>query len=171
MANRVATCPRAKQIVGYKGWLGWAGGFAFPGFKGNWVYPVTYAGGVPTNSGPGSWTFAADGGAITGSTANFAAGDLVLREFEPAGPLTDYLTGIAQSYPKYWTVYICTSAITGSTTDPALDSTHFEAWDFQVFTVSGGTLTTDAGNAAGGSIGGSGRALFTETTDTARAFP
>ena len=173
MANRVATCPRAKQIVGTKQWIGWAGFFSFPGFKGNWVYPVTYAGGVPTNSGPGSWTFSAAGGAMTGSAADFNAGDLVLREFEAVGPLTDYLTGLSQSYPKYWQVYICTAAITGSTTDPALDAAHFTPWDYQVFMVSGGTLHGDAGNAAGGpsgwpaqagSIGGSGRALFTETT-------
>src|ERR1017187_4764238 len=173
MANRVATCPRAKPIAGSKQWIGWAGFFSFPGFKGNWVYPVTYAGGVPTNSGPGSWTYSADGGTITGSVANFAVGDLVLREFEPVGPLTDYLTGAVQSYPKYWHVYICKAAITGSTTDPALDSAHFTPWDYQVFSVSGPTLTTDAGNSPGcpsgwpaqaGSMGGSGRALFTETT-------
>jgi hypothetical protein len=126
MANRVASCPQAKQIVGVKNWLGFAGGFNFPGFKANWA--------------GGAWIYSCaftSGGtyACTGSAANFNPGDLVLVEFPAQGPITDLFTGIAQSYPKYWKVYICTTGITGSATSPATDSAHFALWDFQVFFV------------------------------------
>ena len=120
MSNRFpCACPRARQICGKKTWRGYAGGFAFPGFKANWVDPLF--------GGPG-WQFTADGGAITGSAANFAVGDLVVREM-PATGATDYLTGIAQSYPKYYNAYICTTAIIGSATDPFVDTTHFQPWN------------------------------------------
>ncbi len=66
----------------------------------------------------------------TGSAPNFAAGDLVLWEIPAAGPMTDYLTGISQSYPKIYSVYVCTNAITGSATNPALDGSHFALWDY-----------------------------------------
>jgi len=121
-------CPRAKQIVVAKSWLGYAGAFAFPGFKANWLYtsyvltptinPSTgeYSWNfVPTG---GQWTYSVTGAGInggfnytcTGSAANFAVGDLVLREYPAAteqivvasisstpptlGPIVDYLTGV-----------------------------------------------------------------------------
>ena len=104
-------CPRAKQVVGQKSWIGWAGQFAFPGFKANWA--------------SGAWQFTADGGAIVGSAANFAAGDLVLRENPAEGPMTDVITGLSQSYPKIWNVFVCTNAITGSAADPFTDTSHW----------------------------------------------
>jgi len=116
-------CPRAKQIVGRKTWLGWAGGFVFPGFKGNWVN--TYPG--------GAWQSSASGGAVSAPAGgwNFNVGDLVLRHFPAVGPITDFCTGTAQSYPEYWNVYICTTAITGSATDPDTDTAHFQPWNWQ----------------------------------------
>ena len=106
-----------------------------------------------TPAGPGRRT--ADGGAISPPATewNFAVGDLVVQEFRAEGPFTDYLTGLVQSYPKYYQVYICTAAITGSATRPSDDSSHFTAWDFQVFNVVSGTLHADAGQPPGGPSG------------------
>jgi hypothetical protein len=175
MANRVATCPRAKQIVGQKNWQGWAGHFAFPGFVAMWNYAYTYPdpGSPYIVGGSGAWNFGScAGGALTGSAANFAAGDLVLREFPTIGPLTDYFTGIAQSYPNFYHVYICTAAITGSTTDPATDSTHFQPWDFLTFKFVGSTWTHPNGEPAGGPsnwpLEMAARAVFAVATDTAQ---
>lgn len=163
-------CPRAKQIVGQKSWLGWAGGFAFPGFKANWVN--TYS----TNWGitGGAWQFTADGGAmnpnlVSGSpVANFAAGDLVLREYpanflsrpDLVGPIKDYLTGLTQSYPKFWWVYKCMVAITGSATDPYLDTAHFALWNW--FENNTGQPPGNPGP-SGWPGGMGGRALFAQT--------
>jgi hypothetical protein len=149
-----------------------------------WNYAYTYE--DPASpivvGGSGAWNFGTcAGGALTGSVATFAVGDLVLREFPPIGPLTDYFTGIAQSYPCFYHVYICKAAVTGSTTDPATDSTHFYPWDFCVFYVNdsgqliwhgGGGAYYDGAEPAGGPSGwplemGS-RAVFAVTTDTAQ---
>ena len=56
----------------------------------------------------------------------------MLQENAAAGPMTDYLTGISQSYPKYWNVYVCVAAITGSATAPSADTAHFQPWSFDV---------------------------------------
>ena len=138
MSNRFpCQCPRAKQIVGQKSWIGFAGNFAFPGFKANWLYAEYNSDGSYVSSS-GEWTYSVSGAgfdgsftyACTGSAPTFAVGDLVLREFPAAGPMTDYLTGLSQSYPKYYQVYICTTAITGSAADPALDTAHFAPWNY-----------------------------------------
>ena len=164
-------CPRAKQIVGQKSGLGFAGGFAFPGFKANWLYAVYDEDGAYEPSS-GQWTYTVsspqlDGSTFTyvctGSAPNFAAGDLVLREFPGAGPMTDYLTGISQTYPKIYHVYICTNAITGSGADPSLDTAHFQLWDFH----QEGTFSETQGP-SGWPWTGANFALFCQTTDTAQ---
>jgi len=168
MSNRFpCACPRARQIVGRKNWIGYAGGFAFPGFKANWVRtwqnnPPLYGYYYGAVTG-GAWQFSADGGAITGSTANFAIGDLVLRENPPIGPLTDYLTGNVRNYPKFWNVYICTAAITGSATDPDTDTAHFQPWTWLENTT--GAPSNGAGP-SGWPMGTLGRTLGAYTTDT-----
>jgi hypothetical protein len=172
-------CPRAKQIVGAKQWIGWAQAFAFPGFKGNWVNSYGESGEYTG----GAWQATADGGAISPPATewNFAVGDLVVQEFRAEGPFTDYLTGLSQSYPKYYQVYLCQAAITGSATRPSDDSTHFVAWDYQPFYVNaGGQLiwgggagayhdgTPDPGGPSGWPAGAvAPRAVFSSTTDTA----
>ena len=144
-------CPRAKQIVGSKNWIGWAGSLQFPGFRGNWVN--TY--GVYGEYTGGAWQETADGGAIRPPATewNFAVGDLVVQEFRAEGPFTDYLTGLAQSYPKHYQVYICTAAIAGSASRPSDDPSHFTPWDFRVFNVVSGTLHAAAGQPRGGPSG------------------
>ena len=145
------TCPTAKQIIGSKQWKGWAGSFQFPGFRGNWVN--TY--GEYGEYTGGAWQDTADGGAIVPPDTewNFAAGDLVVQEIPAAGPITDYLTGLVQSYPKCYIVYICTGKILSSATRPSDDGDHFAPWDFQVFNVVGGTLHAGAGQPPGGPSG------------------
>jgi hypothetical protein len=152
-------CPRAKQIVGQKTWLGWAGGFAFPGFKGNWVNTYNSSGAITG----GAWQSSASGGAVSAPAGgwNFNPGDLVLRHFPAVGPITDFCTGAAQSYPEYWNVYICTSAITGSATDPYTDTAHFQPWNWQA--ADGYQPSAPSGWPAG--MGN--RALWDETTNSA----
>jgi len=170
MSNRFpCACPRARQIVGKKSWLGYAGAFAFPGFKANWVSTYEHdppLGGTYYGAATGgAWQFTADGGSLTGSAANFIVGDLVLRQFPPIGPVTDYLTGNVQSYPKYWNVYVCTAAITASATDPDTDTTHFQPWPFW-------DNDLGASNGSGPSGWPSGLEFlgyFAQTTDTAYA--
>jgi len=172
MANRILSCPQAKQFVGKKGWLGFAQGFNFPGFKACWQDTYSYTDGIAFRTGSVGWVFGSvDGGALTGSAANFNQGDLVVVEWPAIGPITDMLTGLAQSYPKKYRVYVCIVAITGSATAPYSDSAHFSAWDYAQFRFVSGTYT-DAGDPDGGpsgwptSVGG--RGLFSQTTDTAR---
>lgn len=170
MSNRFpCACPRARQIVGKKNWLGYAGAFAFPGFKANWVNtyqhnPPLYNYYYGASTG-GAWQFTADGGALTGSAANFNVGDLVLREFPPIGPITDYLTGIAQSYPKWWNVYVCTAAITASATDPDTDTTHFQPWPLWDTDLG----TTDGSGPSGWPNAWNFLGYFAQTTNTALA--
>jgi len=172
MSNRFpCACPRAKQIVGQKSWLGFAGGFAFPGFKANWLYTRYNESGAydPTS---GEWTYSVAGAgadgtftyACTGAAPNFAVGDLVLREWPAAGPMTDYLTGLTWSYPKYYWVFICTAAITGSTQDPNLDTAHFQLWDFG----NEGSFNDTPGPSGWPDAAPGGRAVFAHTTDTAQ---
>jgi hypothetical protein len=166
MSNRFpCACPRAKQIVGQKGWLGFAGGFAFPGFKANWLYTVYDEDGAYEPSS-GEWTYSVTSGsftyACTGSAPNFAAGDLVLREFPAAAGITDYLTGLTWNYPKYYYVYICILAISGSAADPYYDTAHFRLWDYG----NEGSFTDTPGPSGWPFSGGF--ALFAQTTDAAK---
>src|ERR1039458_173147 len=105
MASRIASCPRAKQIVGYAPVVGWCG-FAFPGFKANWYYPP---------GGPGVLTVAG------GGPANFAVGDLLTVQF-------DSVTAGGVTYPAYYVVYVCYVAITGLTTSPGAVPANFYPW-------------------------------------------
>jgi len=158
-------CPRAKQIFGAKKWLGFAGGFNFPGFKANystvecaWTYAVSGAG----DSGTFTYT-------CTGSAPNFAVGDLVLQEF-PAATATDYLTGITQTYPKYFWVYNCIAAINGSALAPSNDPEHFIRWTFGTY---GGSDAGGPSGWPGGLVNGlyasvGSRYLNSQTTDTAQ---
>jgi hypothetical protein len=172
MSNRFpCACPRAKQIVGQKSWLGFAGGFAFPGFKANWLY-TRYSDSGAYDPASGQWTYSVAGAgadgtfayACTGSAPNFAVGDLVLREWPAAGPLTDYLTGLTWSYPKYYWVFICTAAITGSAQDPNLDTAHFQLWNFG----NEGGFNDTPGPSGWPDAAPGGRAVFAQTTDTAQ---
>jgi hypothetical protein len=178
-------CSTARQIIGQKSWLGFAGGFAFPGFKANWVY-ATWSDAGAYDPSSGSWTFAVSSlqldsttftYACTGSTSAFNPGDLVLQEWPAAGPMTDYLTGLTQRYPKYYRVFICTAAVAGSTISPFLDTAHFEAWDFLTWDPSNpGAEGADGAPDVGGPSGWpmspvnavAQRAIFSQTTNTAQ---
>ena len=126
-------CPIAMQIVGQKSWIGFTDTFNHPAFRGNWA--------------SGAWQTTATGGGSGGGVIvppatqwNFDVGDLVVQEYPAQGPITDYLTGIAQSYPVYYRAFICYSQVIGSATAPAADPGHFVLWDFCVFYVAGGQL-------------------------------
>jgi hypothetical protein len=173
MSNRFPCAwPRAKQVVGQKGWLGFAGGFAFPGFKANWLY-TSYNDSGAYDPASGEWTYSVSSPQLDGSTfnytcagsaPNFAVGDLVLREWPGAGPLTDYLTGLAWSYPKCYWVFICTAAITGSTADPNLDAAHWALWDFG----KEGSYNDTPGPSGWPDGANNGRAVFAQTTNSAQ---
>jgi len=132
-------CNVAKQIVGSKLWIGYAQKFNFPGFKDN--FSGWYGGGT------GTW---ANGG-------NFGVGDLATREVESQ-------SGGGITYPAYYYVYICIAAVSGSTADPATDTTHFQSWNYDV---------TGAGASPGGpsgwptALGIGARQVWTSSTDTA----
>jgi hypothetical protein len=158
MASRILSCPSAKQFVGKKGWLGFAQGFNFPGFKACWQYTYTYTDGIAFKSGSVGWVYGScDGGALTASrgSGNFNQGDLVVLEWPAIGPIEDTLTGINQSYPKKYRVYVCIAPVTGSTTGPDADTAHFAAWDFKRFNFGGpgGTLQDVGGDDDGGPSG------------------
>ena len=69
--------------------------------------------GFKDNWSSGVWT---NGG-------NFVAGDLATLQI-PSGTSAGY------PYPSYYTAYICIQSISGSTSNPASDKTHFSVWDY-----------------------------------------
>ena len=118
--------------------------------------------GITVKTGSTGWVFSCDGGTLTGSSADFNAGDLVLLEL-PGGFGQDSFTSITQTYPKCWIVYVCTNAITGSATQPNEDTAHFAPWDY-----GGSSMGGPSGWPAGCGLGGSGdRALGSYSTDSA----
>ena len=138
MSNRIASCPQAKQIVGVKSWLGWAQGFAFPGFKANWVNTYAYYQPSPDDRHPGQnrldgldlflrWRRPSTAPRPTSTSATSSCSNC------PAAYGEDSFTSMTQTYPKCWLVYICTNAITGSATDPIMDAAHFAPWDWTRF--------------------------------------
>jgi hypothetical protein len=94
----------------------------------------------------------------------------VLQEWPAAGPMTDYLTGLTQRYPKYYWVFICTAAVAGSTISPFLDTAHFQPWSFD--NMIGTTPIPDQGGPTAWPTSpwpsAGNRAIFSQTTDTAQ---
>jgi hypothetical protein len=132
-------CPTAKQIVGSKLWIGYAQSFGFPGFKDN--FSGWWGGGTGTWAGGG----------------NFAVGDLALREVPSQTSYDGTIT-----YPAYYYVYQCVAAVSGSTTDPATDTAHFQPWNYDV--TSGASAGGPSGWPAALNIGT--RQVWTYSTDT-----
>jgi hypothetical protein len=132
-------CNVARQIVGSKLWIGYAQSFGFPGFKDN--FSGWWGGGTGTWAGGG----------------NFAVGDLATREVPSQ---TSYDSTI--TYPAYYYVYQCVAAVSGSTTDPATDTAHFQPWNYDV--TSGASAGGPSGWPAALNIGT--RQVWTYSTDT-----
>ena len=171
---RFGPCNSARQFVGKKGWLGFAQGFNFPGFRACWQDTYTYTDGYPFKSGTNGWisTTGCTGGALTGSGTTFNQGDLVVVEWPSMGPIPDFLTGLNQSYPVRYRVYVCIVAFSvPSTVAPYTDTTHFQAWDYQAFGFPSGHYadrgTDDDGGPSGWPMSMGGRLLGSYTTDTA----
>jgi hypothetical protein len=132
-------CNVARQIVGSKLWIGYAQSFGFPGFKDN--FSGWWGGGTGTWAGGG----------------NFAVGDLATREVPSQ---TSYDGSV--TYPAYSYVYQCIAAVSGSTADPAMDTAHFQPWNYDV------TSGASAGGPSGwpGALNIGTRQVWTSSTNT-----
>jgi hypothetical protein len=106
------SCPEAKQIC-----AAWAKPALFTGFSWPSLQVWTNSG---TLTGSAPWQIPSSTGGSWSGSGNFNAGDLVISESQFSRAVVE-----GNTVPQMWTLYVCTSAITGSATAPWADTAHF----------------------------------------------